>query len=229
MTATTTAAVFPSGPAASAAERASVAPVGPGSSTGASGRDATSALYHAHLPPAVREAFLRSAKTRLTRAEPLYSDVASQTGMRWEILAACDWMQCRARHGHSPVYGEKLGALNEDGTCYRTRSAALQRTAYDLVELARSVYQLDIATSEELSVRQLANVFAAFRWGGLLKQHDTSAMDFPYSVAGLTADHMHMRWPNIDEPSAPDRPGRRFGPPFGAVPVVLSLNYQALA
>ena len=229
VTATTTAAVFPSGPAASAAERASVAPVGPASSTGASGRDATSALYHAHLPPAVREAFLRSAKTRLTRAEPLYSDVASQTGMRWEILAACDWMQCRARHGHSPVYGEKLGALNEDGTCYRTRSAALQRTAYDLVELARSVYQLDIATSEELSVRQLANVFAAFRWGGLLKQHDTSAMDFPYSVAGLTADHMHMRWPNIDEPSAPDRPGRRFGPPFGAVPVVLSLNYQALA
>jgi flagellum-specific peptidoglycan hydrolase FlgJ len=229
VTATTTAAVFTSGPAAGATEQASTAPVGRPSSAGASGHDAALAVYRAHLPPAVREAFLRSAKTRLTRAEPLYSDVASQTGMRWEILAACDWMQCRARHGHSPVYGEKLGALNEDGTCYRTRSAALQRAAYDLVELARSVYQLDIVTSRELSVRELANVFAAFRWGGLLRQHDTSAMDFPYSVAGLTADHMHMRWPNIDEPNAPDRPGRRFGPPFGAVPVVLSLNYHALA
>ena len=39
-----------------------------------------------------------------------------------------------------------------------------------------------------MTVRDLANVFAAFRWGGLLRQHCTSAMDFPYSVAGLT-DH----------------------------------------
>ena len=77
-------------------------------------------------------------------------------------------------------------------------------------------------------MRDLANVFAAFRWGGLLKQHSTSAMDFPYSVAGLTADHTHMRWPNIDDPNAPDKPGGRFRQPFGAVPVVLGLNYQAL-
>ena len=54
-------------------------------------------------------------------------------------------------------------------------------------------------------------------------------MQFPYSVAGLTADHIHMRWPNIDEPNAPDRPGGRFHGRLGAVPVVLSLNYQALA
>jgi hypothetical protein len=186
-------------------------------------------VYHAHLPPAVREAYVTSARMPLVRAEPLYADVASHTGIRWEILAACDWMQCKARRGVSPVYGEKLGVLNEDGTCYRTKSAALERCAYDLVHLARQVYQLDIATSRELSIRDLANVFAAYRWGGLLRQHSTSALDFPYSVAGLTADHTHMRWPNIDAPDAPDRPGSKFREPFGAVPVVLSLNYQALA
>jgi hypothetical protein len=189
---------------------------------------ATLTVYHAHLPPSVRQAFLTSAKMPLVRAEPLYRDVASHTGIRWEILAACDWMQCKARHGYSPVYGEKLGALNPDDTCYRTRSAALQQCAADLVHLTRSVYQLDIATSDELTVRDLANVFAAFRWGGLLRQHNTSAMDFPYSVAGLTADHTHMRWPNIDDPNAPDKPGSRFRQPFGAVPIVLGLNYQAL-
>ncbi len=189
---------------------------------------ATLTVYHAHMPPSVREAFVTSAKAPLVRAEPLYRDVASHTGIRWEILAACDWMQCKARHGYSPVYGEKLGTVNPDDTCYRTKSAALEQCASDLVQLARSVYQLDIATSRELSLRDLANVFAAYRWGGLLTQHCTSAMDFPYSVAGLTADHTHMRWPNIDEPNAPDKPGSRFRQPFGAIPVVLGLKYQAL-
>ena len=189
----------------------------------------TAVRYSHHLPPAVGKAYLTTAKVPLVRGEPLYADVAGQSGIPWQILAACDWMQCKAKSGLSPVYGEKLGTVNPDGTSYRTRSAALERCAYDLLELARSVYQLDIATSRELSVRDLAKVFAAYRWGNLLRQHNTSAMDFPYSVAGLTADHTHMRWPNIDEPNAPDKPGRKFGHPFGAVPVVLGLNYQALA
>jgi hypothetical protein len=53
-------------------------------------------------------------------------------------------------------------------------------------------------------------------------------MEFPYSVEGLTVQHMNMRWPNIDEPHAPDKPGGRFHMPFGAVPVVLSLDYPAV-
>jgi hypothetical protein len=54
-------------------------------------------------------------------------------------------------------------------------------------------------------------------------------MEFPYSVAGLTAQHLNMRWPNINEPDTPDKPGSRFRLPFGAVPVVLGLNYPATA
>ena len=76
---------------------------------------------------------------------------------------------------------------------------------------------------------ELANVFAAFRWGGLLKAHDISAMEFPYSVAGLTCQHLKMRWPDIDDPYAPDKPGTRFRLSFGALPVVLSLGYRAVA
>jgi hypothetical protein len=78
-------------------------------------------------------------------------------------------------------------------------------------------------------VLELASVFAAFRWGGLLEAHGISAMEFPYSVAGLTAQHLKMRWPDIDHPYAPDKPGARFRLPFGAVPVVLSLGYRAVA
>jgi hypothetical protein len=188
------------------------------------------AIRHSHhLPPAVGKAYVNSAKVPLVRGEPLYVDVAGQSGIAWEILAACDWMQCKAKPGLSPVYGEKLGTVNPDGTNYRTRSAALERCAYDLVELARTVYHIDLTRSEPLSVRELANAFAAFRWGGLLKEHHTSAMEFPYSVAGLTTQHMHMRWPNIDNPRAPDKPGARFHQPFGAVPLVLSLSYPATA
>ena len=74
----------------------------------------------------------------------------------------------------------------------------------------------------------LANMFAAFRWGGLLRLHHTSAMEFPYSVASLTQAHLKMRWPNIDDPNAPDKPGAKFRMPFGAVPAVLMLNYPAV-
>jgi len=193
------------------------------------GTAVAAARYGHHLPPAVGKAFLTSAKVPLIRSESLYVDVAGQSGIPWEVLAACDWMQCRAKNGLSPVYGEKLGTVNPDGTSYRTRSAALERCSYDLAELAWSVYQIDVTRSDALSVRELANVFAAFRWGGLLRDHHTSAMEFPYSVEGLTQRHMHMRWPNIDDPEAPDKPGARFHRPFGALPIVLSLDYPATA
>jgi hypothetical protein len=183
--------------------------------------------YQPHIPPAVSNAFTTVARVRLVRTEPLYRDVASNNGIRWELLAACDWMQCEAQARYSPVHGEKLGTLNPNGTIYRTKSEALAQCADDLVELAWAVYAIDLTGRDDLSVRDLANAFAAFRWGGLLKLHHTSAMEFPYSVAGLTDQHTHMRWPNIDEPNTPDKPGRRFRMPFGAVPVVLGLNYPA--
>jgi hypothetical protein len=54
-------------------------------------------------------------------------------------------------------------------------------------------------------------------------------MEFPYSVAGLTTQHLKMHWPDISERKAPDKPGSRYRMPFGAVPVVLSLGYPAIA
>jgi flagellum-specific peptidoglycan hydrolase FlgJ len=183
--------------------------------------------YQQHIPQPVMNAFITTARVPLIRAEPLYQDVASDSGIRWELLAACDWMQCRAHPRYSPVHGEKLRTVNPDGTVYRTRSEALAQCVNDLIELSATVYQIDLTADEALSIRDLANVFTAFRWGGLLKLHHTSAMEFPYSVAGLTAQHVSMRWPDIDEPNAPDKPGGRFRRPFGAVPIVLGLGYPA--
>jgi flagellum-specific peptidoglycan hydrolase FlgJ len=185
--------------------------------------------YVPQLPQAVTAAFAATAEAPLSRAEPLYDEVADYTGIRWELLAACDWMQCQARPRYSPVYGEKLGTAGAGGTVYRTKSEALTQCAADLIELAMAVYWIDITARRPLSVRELARVFAAFRWGGLLKLHDISAMELPYSVEGLTAQHVKMRWPDIKDPNAPDKPGTRFRQPFGAVPVVLSLGYPAIA
>ena len=183
--------------------------------------------YQPQMPPAVKNAFLASARKPLARAELVYRDVAGTCGISWKLLAACDWMQCEAHPRYSPVRGEKLGTVNEDGTMFRTKSEALTQCARDLIAVADTVYQIDLTVPVELSVLELARVFAAFRWGGLLRLHDTSAMEFPYSVQGLTDQHTSMRWPRIDEPGAPDKPGARFRRPFGAVPVVLSLEYPA--
>ena len=201
----------------------------PGARIAPRGPVPTTRRYAARIPYPVAADFAATAKGPLTRAQPLYQDVADRTGIGWELLAACDWMQCQARSRYSPVHGEKLGTVNPDGTVFRTRSAALAQCASELVELAGAVYQIGLPAGRALSVRELANVFAAFRWGGLLREHGISAMEFPYSVAGLTAQHLKMRWPDIDEPYAPDRPGTRFRMPFGAVPVVLSLGYRAVA
>ncbi len=184
--------------------------------------------YMSQIPQAVTADFVATAKDPLTQAQPLYQDVASRTGISWELLAACDWMQCQARPRYSPVHGEKLGTANPDGMVFRTKSAALVQCASDLVELADAVYLIDLTVRLALSVRELANTFAAFRWGGLLQVHAISAMEFPYSVAGLTSQHLKMRWPDINAPRAPDKPGTRFRTPFGAVPVVLSLGYRAV-
>jgi flagellum-specific peptidoglycan hydrolase FlgJ len=185
--------------------------------------------YMPQIPQAVTASFVAMAEGPLTRAQPLYQDVASLTGISWELLAACDWMQCQARPRYSPVYGEKLGTANPDGTVFRTKSAALAQGAGDLIDLADAVYLIDLTAPRSLSVRELASTFAAFRWGRLLQVHAISAMEFPYSVAGLTPQHLKLRWPGIHDPHAPDKPGTRFRMPFGAVPVVLILGYQAVA
>jgi flagellum-specific peptidoglycan hydrolase FlgJ len=184
--------------------------------------------YVSQMPRMVLTDFVTTAKIPLLRAKPVYQQVADGHGVRWELLAACDWMQCQAQPGVSPVYGEDLGTKNPDGTVYRTKADALDQCAADLIELAAAVYGINLRQRRLLSVRELANVFAAFRWGGLLQAHRVSAMDFPYSVEGLTAAHMKMRWPEIGG-DAPDKPGTRFRMSFGAVPVVLRLNYPAVA
>ena len=191
-------------------------------------RMSTRRRYVSQIPQAITADFVAAAKGPLTRAQPLYQDVACRTGISWELLAACDWMQCQARPRYSPVYGERLGTVNPDGTVFRTKSAALVQCASDLVELAGAVYVIDLTVRRVLPVRDLAHTFAAFRWGGLLQVHAISAMEFPYSVAGLTSQHLKMRWPDISDPRAPDKPGTRFRMPFGAVPVVLSLGYLAV-
>jgi hypothetical protein len=187
----------------------------------------SSRRYQAHMPRSVLNSFVQTAKGPLLSEETLYRDVASFRGISWQLLAACDWMQCDARPRRSPVYGERLGIVNADGTVYTSKSAALARCADDLIRLASTVYEIDLTGRRDLSVRDLANAFAAFRWGALLKAHDCSAMEFPYSVAGLTEHHLSMRWPRITAPGTGDRPGSRYRRPFGAVPIVLGLDYQA--
>lgn len=183
--------------------------------------------YQPQIPRSVLNSFVETAKAPLLSEESFYRDVAGFHRISWELLAACDWMQCDARPKRSPVYGEKLGTVNADGTVYTSKSAALARCASDLVTLARGVYGIDLTSRGPLSVRDLANAFAAFRWGRALRDHDFSAMKFPYSVAGLTGNHLGLRWPEFAPRNSGDRPDGRFHGRFGAVPIVLSLDYPA--
>ena len=184
--------------------------------------------YESQLPTAVVTAFFARAKGPLVHGEHLYRDVAASMGISWKLLAAVDWMQCKADPRYSPVNGERLGSANADGTSFDTKSAALAHCASELQDLAAAVYGINLTDRRRLSIRDLAAAFAAFRWGSALARHSVSAMEFPYSVAGLTAAHQKMHWPRIDALDVPDRPGARYREPFGAVPVVISLGYPAI-
>ena len=145
-------------------------------------------------------------------------------GSCWRPPTGCSAGRTPATH---PSRARNSGRSTPTAPPTPRRTAALVQCASDLIELASAVYGIDLTARRPLSVRELAAAFAAFRWGALLKRHGVSPVEFPYSVAGLTAAHQKMRWPPIDAPGAPDRPGTRFRQPFGAVPVVLSLGYPA--
>ena len=184
--------------------------------------------YVTEITRIVTTDFIATAKTPLLRAKPLYQDVAAGSGIAgsyWRHATGCSATRSR---GSRRCTGRSWVRRNPDGTVYRTKSEALEEVAANLVGLAALVYGINLRQRLILSVRDLANVFAAFRWGGLLKSHRISAMEFPYSVKGLTAKHVKMRWPDIGE-DAPDKPGTRFRRSFGAVPVVLGLSYPAIA
>ena len=66
--------------------------------------------YRPRLPSSVKNDFVAMARGPLLHGELLYRDIADNVGLSWELLAACDWMQCQARQRYSPVHGEKLGA-----------------------------------------------------------------------------------------------------------------------
>ena len=172
-------------------------------------------------------AYFATAKGPLGHGEHLYRDVAAQpdfAGSCWRPATGCS---ARRIPGTPPCTGRRSARSTPTGPATRPSPRRSAQCARDLIELASAVYGIDLTARRLLSVRALADAFAAFRWGALLRRHGVSAMEFPYSVAGLTAQHQKMHWPVIDDPAAPDRPGARFREPFGAVPVVLSLDYPA--
>ena len=132
---------------------------------------------------------------------------AASAGSCWPPATGCSARPGRATRRST---ARSWARSTRTAPCTAPKSEALAQCASDLIELALAVYWIDITARRPLSVRDLAQVFAAFRWGGLLKLHGISAMEFPYSVAGLTEQHVKMRWPDIEDPNAPDKPGTRF-------------------
>lgn len=128
LTAFTATAAAPVAPAATAVTTAFVTRAG-GAARVADVAAPDSPRYKPQLPTAVSNAWLSTAKVPLMHAEQLYREVARHAGIRWELLAACDWMQCKSHPRYSPVHGEKIGTLNADGTVYQTKSQALAQCA----------------------------------------------------------------------------------------------------
>lgn len=172
-----------------------------------------------HLPLQVGQAIVSRAQTPLRQNRNLYRAVGAAAGIsHWQIVAALDWMQY-----HSRSFGrDKLGTTNQDGMSYGTREEAVLTAATHLVTATNRFYQVNLA-DPHLTIEQLAQAFAAYRWGGRLVAHDISVWDFPYSVAGLSNSMTRMSWPKI--PGAPE--GGRYDSPYGAVAIAMHMGHPA--
>ena len=79
---------------------------------------------------------------------------------------------CSARPTRATPRCTARSSARSTPTAPRTRPSrgALAQCASDLIELAAAVYGIDLTARRRLSVRALAAAFAAFRWGGILRQ-----------------------------------------------------------
>ena len=135
---------------AAAAGTSAVKVTQPGQVTGAEeageaeGRDRQGPKGRAALPAAHatggQERVFSTARMPLLRAELLYRDVASTSGISWKLLAACDWMQCEARA--RLLAGPRREARHRERGRhrYRTKSEALSSAPTTWWTLAETVY-----------------------------------------------------------------------------------------
>jgi hypothetical protein len=86
------------------------------------------------------------ARSRCTGTLPA---TAVSAGSCWRLATGCSAKRSRATRQFT---ARSLAPLNPGGTIYRTKSAALERCADDLAELARAVYRIDL-TAPARSVR----------------------------------------------------------------------------
>jgi flagellum-specific peptidoglycan hydrolase FlgJ len=151
-----------------------------------------------------------------------YRQIAKLAGIHSaRVVAALHWVNTHGDLNQSGILeGEPLG-----NTEFDTPQAALAFAAKRLHRVSEAVYGVHLGQSH-LTVRQLAQAFAAYRWGSALRDasHPVTALRLPYATKGLSHDLRSLGWPKI--PGAPEH--GQYPHSHGALAVAYHLGYPVV-
>lgn len=139
----------------------------------------------------------------LAKTKERYVYGEQQTKVPWQMLAAIHYREGQMNPSRSMLDGSGLGGTSMDG--FQTGSNGnddAKRAALHLIEMAKSVYKIDITTDR--SLEGIAKAFLSYNRGFLYVRAGATYNTSPYVMNGFDDAHMNMSWGPGDTVSGRD-------------------------
>lgn len=138
----------------------------------------------------------RGIRALLDQNMDRYKAAEAATGVMWPVIAAIHYREAGMDPTKSIFNGAALGSgVNVDGkeVVSDPKQDAIN-AATTFVELAKSVYEVDVKKGTSLSTTDWGNAFLAYNRGFLYKQAGNTYDQSPYVINGYDTEHMNMSW-----------------------------------
>ena len=126
-----------------------------------------------------------------------YMYAESQTGLKWQVLAALHYREAGMVENASIVDGSPLGSgQNEDGVTIVSDPNQDAVVAAELfITLAKKIYGIDPSIyGDTMTIEQWGSAFLAYDTGLLYKQRGKTYDLSPYVMNGFDEQHLGMAW-----------------------------------
>jgi hypothetical protein len=137
--------------------------------------------------------------TRIKALQPVYTKVATEQGVPWQLIAALDYRESGNDPNRSMLAGERLGTPNPDHpeVVMNTKEDSVRAAVKDYLKpLAKVVYDVTVSTS--MTNTQIIQAAVAYNRGSIYKTRNIAPDLSPYAMNNYDDQHTKMVWPPGD-------------------------------